>query len=604
MYLLPRVRFPSGKEIGVKEGTLLARALQQAGIEAWLPCGGQGYCGRCRVKVAGELCPPTGLEEEQLAPEDLARGVRLACQARVVGDVRVLEFQSLTGAQILTGGGEVPVPAFQGTPLLERREVKIDPPTVQDQRPDAERLQAALGGSCRIPLSLLSRLPTLLREGDFRVTAYTSGQELLKLEPGGDHGPPYALAVDLGTTTIVAYLWDLEAKRCLGTAAAGNPQAACGDDVISRMVYAGTREDGLERLQALAVAGVNGLVAELTASTGVPAREIYRVALVGNTCMQHLFLGLDPSYLGKAPYVPACRGPVITTAGDIGINIYPLGIVEFLPNIAGFVGSDALAAAVAVGLSEGAGNTLLVDLGTNGELLLATGDGLVACSTAAGPAFEGAGISAGMRAVPGAIEKMAVGREGLQWHVIGSLPPGGFCGSGLVDGLASMLELGILDPGGRIKAPEEVGPPGKSYVVPGDKGYDFSLDPSFSIRITQADVRKIQLAKGAVAAGMKTLLDQVGLKFQDLDQIILAGGFGNYLNIHNAQRIGLIPQIGPERVRFAGNAAGSGAQMVLLSREMRERVLELAGKIRHLELAGTASFSQAFMEAMPFGPWD
>ena len=230
--------------------------------------------------------------------------------------------------------------------------------------------------------------------------------------------------MDLGTTTIVAYLWDLEAKRCLGTAAAGNPQAACGDDVISRMVYAGTREDGLERLQALAVAGVNGLVAELTASTGVPAREIYRVALVGNTCMQHLFLGLDPSYLGKAPYVPACRGPVITTAGDIGINIYPLGIVEFLPNIAGFVGSDALAAAVAVGLSEGAGNTLLVDLGTNGELLLATGDGLVACSTAAGPAFEGAGISAGMRAVPGAIEKMAVGREGLQWHVIGSLPPG------------------------------------------------------------------------------------------------------------------------------------------------------------------------------------
>jgi len=326
--------------------------------------------------------------------------------------------------------------------------------------------------------------------------------------------------------------------------------------------------------------------------------------MAGNTCMQHLFLGIDPCCLGKAPYVPACRGPVITTAEHIGLNIYPRGIVEFLPNIAGFVGSDALAAAVAVNLAEKAGNTLLVDLGTNGELLLATRDGIFACSTAAGPAFEGAGISAGMRAVPGAIDKMYLGEGGLQWHVIGSLSPRGFCGSGLVDGLAGILDLGIMDASGRIKTPEETTDPGNRYIAPGDRGFDFCLDPEGQVRITQADVRKIQLAKGAVAAGMKTLLDHVGLRFQDLDQIILAGGFGNYLDINNAQQIGLIPQIPPERVHFAGNAAGTGAQMVLLSREIREKALGLTGKIRHLELAGTASFSQAFMEAMFFGPWN
>ncbi|HHY36517.1 MAG TPA: DUF4445 domain-containing protein [Firmicutes bacterium] len=600
---MPTVRFPTGKEIEVHRGTLVARALQEAGIETWLPCGGRGYCGRCRVKMEGNLSPPTGLEREQLAPEDLARGVRLACQARVAGDVRVLELQSLTGAQILTGGGELPAAAFQGTPLLQKHEVKIDPPTVRDQRPDAERLQAALGGSYHLSLPLLSRLPALLREGDFLVTAYTGEGEILKLEAGWNHGPPYGVAVDLGTTTLVAYLWDLAEKRCLGTAAAGNPQAACGDDVISRLLYAGTEAGGLARLQALAVAGVNGLVAELAAGTGVSAREIYRATLVGNTCMQHLFLGIDPSCLGKAPYVPACRGPVITTAAKLGLNIYPGGIVEFLPNVASFVGSDALAAAVAVGLPEKRGNTLLVDLGTNGELLLSTGDGIFACSTAAGPAFEGAGISAGMRAVPGAIDQIYPEGEGLKWHVIGSLSPRGFCGSGLVDALAGMLALGILEAGGRIRAPEEVGPPGSRYVAPGSRGYDFSLDPGFPFRLTQADIRKIQLAKGAVAAGMITLLEHVGLKWGDLDEIILAGGFGNYLNIQNAQRIGLIPRLPPERVQFAGNAAGTGAQMVLLSREIREKVLALAGEIRHLELAGTASFSRAFMEAMLFAPW-
>ncbi|HHW92129.1 MAG TPA: DUF4445 domain-containing protein [Firmicutes bacterium] len=601
---MPKVFFPDGKEIMVPQGTLVAEALQEADIEAWLPCGGQGYCGRCRVKLEGSLSLPTEVEQAHLSPGELAQGVRLSCQTRIEGDVRVLTLQSLTGAQILTGGGDLPAPALHGTPLLQRLEVKVKPPTVQDQRPDSERLEAALGGSYRIPLSILSRLPALLRERDFLVTAYASGDELLKLEPGKDHGPPYAVAVDLGTTTMVAYLWDLEKKRCLGTAAAGNPQAVCGDDVISRMVYAGDKEDGLFRLQALAVAGINGLVEELTAGTGVPAREIYQVTLVGNTCMQHLFLGIDPGCLGKAPYVPACRGPVITTAEHIGLNIYPRGIVEFLPNIAGFVGSDALAAAVAVNLAEKAGNTLLVDLGTNGELLLATRDGIFACSTAAGPAFEGAGISAGMRAVPGAIDKMYLGEGGLQWHVIGSLSPRGFCGSGLVDGLAGILDLGIMDASGRIKTPEETTDPGNRYIAPGDRGFDFCLDPEGQVRITQADVRKIQLAKGAVAAGMKTLLDHVGLRFQDLDQIILAGGFGNYLDINNAQQIGLIPQIPPERVHFAGNAAGTGAQMVLLSREIREKALGLTGKIRHLELAGTASFSQAFMEAMFFGPWN
>lgn len=600
---MPRVHFPDGREIRVSEGESVAAVLQKAGEAPWLPCGGKGYCGRCRVQLEGNLTPPTAAETEHLSPAELAQGVRLACQARIAGEVSIVAFHSLTGAQILTDTGDPAAVDPGGTPLVRRVELRLPPPTAGDQRSDLTRLLSALGSDYLISLPLLSALPRILREQEFEVTAYLGNQRLLALKPGSGHGAPYGLAIDVGTTTLVAYLWDLEQRERLAAAASANPQTVCGDDVISRIAYASEEKEGLARLQALVLAGINGLVEELTAATGISPQDIYQVVLVGNTCMQHFFLGIDPRNLGRAPYVPACQGPVTVTAGEIGLAVYREAQVEFLPNIAGFLGSDALACTLWANLAGSPGNVLLVDLGTNGELLLATAGGIVASSTAAGPAFEGAGLSCGMRAVNGAIDRISPGSDRLRLHVIGSGAPQGICGSGLIDGLGTMLTLGLLEPGGRIRAPGDVSLPWRDYLVTGENGYDFSLEPGGTIRITQRDVRKIQLAKGAIAAGVKTLLDHVGLTPQDLDEILLAGGFGNYLNIENAQRLGLIPSVPPERVRFVGNAAGAGAQMVLLSREARERALELVGTIHYLELAGNPLFGQAYMETMLFLPW-
>ncbi|MGI6575628.1 MAG: ASKHA domain-containing protein [bacterium] len=599
---MPYIYLPNGSKSLAPAGIAIAQALRMLGVDIWLPCGGNGYCGRCLIRVQGELEPLTTVEKKQLSPEEITQGYRLACQAKIIGDLKVFDYQSLSKSKILTKTSDLTFYEPQ-LPLIIKKEISLTPPTTNDQRSDLLRLQDALGKKYDISLRLLSNLPRIIREAEFQITVYLSATRVLDLKPGSGHNPPYGIAIDVGTTTMVAYLLNLEDKKCVATAATNNPQAEYGEDVISRILYA-SQQEGLDKLQNMVLDGANSLIQELIGATCISPEDIYQVILVGNTCMQHLFFGIDPSNLGLAPYIPASNSSVIVNAAQIGLGINPEAEVEFLSNIAGFVGSDALVGALLLNLGNRKGTTLFIDLGTNGEIILATGKEIVACSTAAGPAFEGAGIACGTRAVSGAIDRVEIDKGKIKLHVIDDCKfYRGICGSGLIDALAVMLELGILEPGGRICGPNDVISAYNDHITAGARGFDFYLDPNWTIKITQKDVRKVQLAKGAIAAGVKMLLAEIGLLPSDLDEVFLAGGFGNYLNVKNAQKLGLIPQIAPERVKYVGNAAGAGAQLVLLSQQKREEAVLLAKNIKHLELAGKPSFSNIFMEAMMFKPW-
>ena len=599
---------PSGKVARIKQGASLRDALETAGIELRLPCGGKGLCGKCKVVYEQGAPPVTPTEDDRLAETELTQGYRLGCQTSVCEDSLVYIPDSVQGAKILTVGTARQVPL---KPAIMKKHALVQKPDRDDLRSDLTRLLDALEiEEAEIELSILQRLGKDIRSADFDVTGVFSGGRLIGIEAGDTTSDCYGIALDIGTTTLAAYLLDLNTGKQISVAAAMNPQAEVGDDVISRINCVMQEADGLKKLQEMVICEFNRLIKVLAEGADVPAERIYEVTVAGNTCMTHLFLGIDPTYLAIAPYVPVINDSVSVKADELEIGISELGRVHVLPSIAGYVGADTVGVILASGFYEQEKLTLAVDIGTNGEIVLGSHRRMLACSTAAGPAFEGAHIKHGMRAAPGAVDAVWFENGDIKYSTIAGENARGICGSGLLDAIICLIKAGIVEPSGRIVDADEL--QGEyahlsRRIEAGERGNEFILASAEEtsigepVTISQRDVREVQLAKGAIAAGIQTLMEKLEVRADDLDKIVLAGAFGNYLSKESAIQVGMIPNVPLSKVHSVGNAAGEGAKLALISLDARRDADGIAERIEYVELTTDPGFQERFADALMFG---
>lgn len=602
---LVKVTFePDGTEVFVPAGTLLSKAAAAAGMPVENPCGGVGTCAKCRVVVSGGCEAADDSERRRLRDDDIAAGVRLACMAKVTGETRVTipETSRSMVQKILSAGVLRDCAVMSGVSKVYH---ELTPPSLDDERAEFERLA---GATLRPNLNVARGLSRIMRSAGYRVTAVVHDDELIAVEPGDTTAHCYGIAYDLGSTTIVGYLMDLTTGEDLAVSAVMNPQMVYGDDLVSRISFATTQENGAQALQSVAVDALNRIAQDAAELAGVSVSNIYKATVVGNTCMTHLLLGIDVASLGQSPYVPTVCADISLPARELGLEISPEASVVVLPNVAGFVGSDLVGVLLASEWAENGHTRLAVDIGTNGEMALLHKGKTYACSAAAGPAFEGAGIGCGMRGAPGAIDSVRIG-ETVEITTIENRPAIGICGSGIVDAIAQMLDVGIIDETGRMLSPADAGslPPGvRDSLIETERGTEFVLAPEGksgnggAITLTGADVRHMQLAKGSIHAAIQTLIRAAGTSDDDLSEILLAGAFGNYIRVESAIRIGLIPDIPIERVKSIGNAAGAGARLALLSELEMDQARELARQAEHLELAVSPDYQMELMERMMF----
>ncbi len=608
-----RVTFtPGGETVMVPAGELLLNAAVAAGVPLAAPCGGHGRCGKCRVHIQHGHCRPADSHERRvLSADQLKSGWRLACMARVQSDV-VVSVGPAPKLVIAKPLEEELVEGVAPEPAVRQLTVTLPEPSLEDQRADFVRLKESLPAGIRLDssaLPALRELPGELRQGDFTVSATLLDDRLISVSTLDEAEHPLGAAVDIGTTTVVAYLVDLVTGEHLGAGTAHNPQVQHGADVISRTEYATTQPGGLARLQSEATGVVNQVIARALEGAGKQAEQIAEVVVVGNTCMHHLFLGLNPQHIAQSPYIPVNSEPIAIAPSCVGLKMNPFGHVLCLPIIAGYVGADTVGVITATRMLDSDRPVLAVDIGTNGEVALWSGERLVCASCAAGPAFEGAQIEYGMRAAPGAISEVELVDRDLQVTTIGDEPALGLCGSGLFDAMAVSLEAGLVDVMGRMIAPDHTAdlPPALAQRLEGEGNTRRILlatnghaEGQAGVCFTQKDVRELQLAKGAVRAAVELLLRECGLKVEDLSAVLLAGAFGNYLRPASALRMGLLPPMDPALIRGVGNAAGAGAMLALISLPFREQAYEVARRAEHIELAQRPDFQQMFMETMLF----
>jgi uncharacterized 2Fe-2S/4Fe-4S cluster protein (DUF4445 family) len=590
---------PIGRRVEAPLGATLLQAAQQGGIGLAAVCGGAGTCGRCLVQVmSGALSSATEGERRRLSQERIAKGFRLACQARVLGDCRInVPPSSLTTTQrTQVEGRELDVPL---DPVVHSYDVKLEPASRQDLRSDATRLCERLqteGLSClRVDLVAAQRLPGILRAHEWGVTAAVIRDQIVAVLP--PHNPPLGIAIDLGSTKLAGYLVDLRTGRTLAAQGVMNPQIAYGEDVMARLTYVVQRVEGARQLQEVIVSGLDSLARSLCEQAGQVPEDIVEAVIVGNTAMHHLLLGLPTEQLGAAPYVAALSEPVDLMARDIGLSFAPDVYVHILPNIAGFVGADHVAMLLGSGIYAAQDVVLGLDIGTNTEVALKVGERLLTCSTASGPAFEGAHIAAGMRAAPGAIERVWIDGDRVSYQVIDDQRAVGICGSGILDAVGQLRKIGLLGVTGAMSLAHP-------RARQGEHGPEFLLVPraesgnDHDIVLTRGDVSEIQLAKGAMRAGAEVLMQEAGIGVDDLDWIVIAGAFGSYLDVKNALRVGMFPPLPLERFEQVGNAAGVGARLALLSGELRARAQEIALQAEYVELTNDPRFTVEFTEAM------
>ncbi len=604
------VSFKPGGETGeVDEGMTILAAAESLGVSINAPCGGRGRCGRCRVIAETGCAAPTQAENDLLTGEELRNGVRLACEAELVEDTQIIlpsDSRTVRGKILSDDARE----ELALNPNVVGQSVRLAEPSLDDQRSDFERVADGLGvpaSELKIHRDALAQLPGALREHDFHVGVIRVGDVVSAIcAPDAD---PCCLgaAVDVGTTTVVAYLVDMRTGERIATASELNPQARHGHDLISRIEHVQSAAAGLDDMRRLIVDLINRLLAEAAAEAGVRRRDIYEVSVVGNTCMHHLFLGLDPRHLAHAPYVPVTREPIEISAEEAGLAINPAGNVYCLPVIAGFVGADTVGVLLTSRMSERDHATLAIDIGTNGEVMLWANDRLLTTSCAAGPAFEGGEIRHGVRAADGAIERVWLRNGSIGYATIGSARANGICGSGIFDTVAALLDSGAADSSGRLltdeaaaRLPEGIGKrlrgegTDREFVlVEGEVG-------NGEITFTQKDLREVQLAKGAVRAAVELLCAEAGIGCGEIEEVLLAGAFGNYIDRRSALRMGLLPDVSLKQIRGIGNAAGAGALAALLSLDERKRAAALARNAEHIELMANPQFQLVFADSMMF----
>ncbi|MHC5035483.1 MAG: ASKHA domain-containing protein, partial [Planctomycetota bacterium] len=572
------------------------------------PCGGEGTCGKCRVEVLDSAPQPTSADRGHFSEQELADGWRLACQLQIETDLVIsVPQETRFFEQMILAEGEGCKYPFQ--PNLRKKFITVPEPTVEDQRSDLDRLKAAIGeDDLEAELPLIRALPGILRRGGPEVTAVLEGNEIQWLEGGDTSGRLYGVAFDIGTTSLVGILMDLTDGRLAAVSARTNPQVHFGDDVVSRISYIESAPGGLGKLRKRLIASLNEMILELCATADIEPESIYEASAVGNTTMTHIFLGVDPGPIAHAPYVAVLRASLDVKARDVGLEINRNANLHMLPNIAGFVGSDTVAVILASGMAREDEVRFAIDIGTNGEVVLGNRERLVACSCAAGPAFEGARIRFGMRATEGAISKVVV-NEDIEVGVIGGGRATGICGSGLVDAVAQLLDARVIDETGRVAGPDNAGHLNdalkRRIVTWEDQPSVVLVDSAHSktgkpIMLTQRDVREVQLAKAAVRAGIEVIAEEFGVEPEEVAQVLLAGGFGNFIRRSHAIRIGLLPPIARDRIEFIGNAASTGAETVLACRDCREEAERISRETEYVELATRADFQAAYMDAIPF----
>ncbi len=599
---------PEGHTVEVETGVTVLHAARLAGATIDAPCGERGRCGKCRVRVLeGATNELSAQEIELLQPAELASGVRLACEMMVTGPLTVEIPESSRNLAQRKATAELRR-IVHPAPFTRKLCVKVAQPSLADAdfRDDLARLRAAAPEIAEVDLEAVRSLHGVLVAGKYAVTAVLAGNRLLGVEPGDTSRQHYGMAVDIGTTSLVGYLMNLRTGEEAAVSFLPNPQAAYGADVISRIEFAQDNPANIETLRKAVTKAINAILHNVARDAGISTEQIYEMTVVGNTCMSHLFLGIDPQPLGQAPYAPVLADPLCLTAAELGLAMHPRGRVRTLPNIAGFVGADTVGVLAASDLEHQSGLHVAVDIGTNAEVMAALDSRLIACSTAAGPAFEGAKISQGMRAQPGAIDGLTIGQD-IFVHTIGDRPAQGICGSGIVDALGELLRVGMLESSGRFADLDDLPhlpaalrerfvDDGVVLVWAKESGIDRD------IVLTQHDVREIQLVKAAIYAGIATLLEKLGHTPDELDGLHIAGAFGTYINKEHALRIGLIPNIPLDKLVFLGNAAGAGAKMAVISQNEFTTICATARRVEYMELAGDPIFRDNFATAMMLAP--
>jgi len=611
---------PDGKRVEVPEGTLITEAASEAGIELNIPCGGQGRCGRCAVVVEeGNIYRRS---TARLSPEALEEGYALACQTIIESDVIItvppqekIERRLPTAQRV----AKITVPFdydWSRDQRLHKYFVTIEPPSLDDNTDDVARLKRALHQqygievqNLRLDLPVLRRVAKVLREAEWQVTAVLEMDtwaapdgppRLVDLRPGDQTASCWGVAVDIGTTSNVVYLVDLLSGEVVDTASDYNGQIARGEDVISRIIFA-SKGRGLQELQGLVVGTINQLLRRLAERNKIATTDIYTMTAAGNSTMIHLFLGLPPESIRLEPYVTTTNQPPPAMAGELGLVINPQASVDSLPGVGSYVGADITSGISSSGICVAKELSLFIDIGTNGEIVLGDCDWLISCACSAGPAFEGSGVRDGMRATVGAIEEVWIDNETWEctYEVIGDERPRGICGSGLISLLAEMFITGVMDKAGNIN-------PGLNtpYVREGEHGPEYVVAWSQQtaagqdIVINKVDIDNLLRAKAAVYAGFSVLARSVGMELSMVEQVLIAGAFGQYLNVEQAVQIGLLPDMPREKFKFLGNTSILGAYLALLSRENRQRVTDVAQRMTYLELSADSSFHDEWMSAL------
>ncbi|TET13952.1 MAG: DUF4445 domain-containing protein [Actinobacteria bacterium] len=617
---------PIGKRIFLNEPTGGLKAIIDAGLGIKSVCAGKGTCGKCRIVILNkEKKPASKQEQEILSPDEIDNGVRLACQQIFDRDLIIyIPSSSLSEEQKLQVRGEEKI--IEVDPVCKKYFVKLKEANLEDLESDFNRIKSFLKNKCNLKVNSIDyrslvEMPYIIRSNLGEITVTVRNDEIILIEGKDRTKNNFGLAIDLGTTKIAFLLVDLVTGKTIDSKGVMNPQVSYGEDIMSRLNFAMQSQDNANKIQKVVVAKINEVVSELCRKNNLTHKEITEMTIVGNTAMHHLLLGLPVNQLGLSPFVSLTNDSLQIKAREIGIKIAPGGYIFLPPPIAGFVGSDHLAVILATEIYKKKGNYLGIDIGTNTEIVLKSGKKITSVSTASGPAFEGAHIKYGMRAAPGAIERVLIDSKTCipSVQTINDIKPVGICGSGILDAIAELLKAGIINRNGKFKTDLDcvrrdskgefsyiLAPSGggnrrreNSNVLENGKCFTKRCGEK-DISINQKDIVEIQLAKGAIRAGIEVLLEHADISFKDIDRIIIAGAFGSYIDPKNVINIGMFPNVQLRKIRQVGNAAGVGAKMILISKKQRANAEKVAKKIRYLELVVFSGFNNHFINSMQF----
>ena len=604
---------PDNKAVSVSEGATLLDAALAGDIPLNASCNGKGSCGKCKLVL--ESGQGNSKKTPLLTDREKADGYVLACQTTVHSDIVVrIPEETLERKLKIAGMGKEVTERMKGlvpeiTPMLTHYPLELTIPTLDDSISDLDRLLRCLAKSgcdntrMSVGLKVMRELAAAMRHENWKVTASViekrNSSEIVSVEPGSHQKTSLGVAIDVGTTSIVVYLVDMADGTVLAATSGHNRQAACGDDVINRIVCA--EKDGVKKLSRMGLATINGLINEAIDSVSVERRQIDNVVLSGNTTMIHLLLGIEPRYIRREPYIPSISSFPILKAGHVGLKVNPTAAVFVMPGPAGYVGGDIVSGLIYTGFHREAPVTLFIDVGTNGEIVLGNNEWLMTASCSAGPAFEGGGIRWGMRAEEGAIEKITIDPDTLAptFSVVGEVPPRGICGSGMIDLLSEMFLTGIIQPTGKFNVDDDhprITKDGDETAYILAYAHETSVDKD--ILFLESDIDNLIRSKGAVYAGFRVLLNQTGMDFSMIDRLIITGGFGQYLDLEKAVTIGLLPDIDRSKFQYLGNSSIGGAYMALLSKTYRKEAIDISNRMTYVDFSSNNQFMDEFTSAM------